>query len=839
MGQPIDSISKERESSVAVLIGLLKKARIRWALLLFISFVGLLAHLASSNQPEIPKDAQHVLKAVERLNQARFPGIVRSNDLRAWLPDKAVSRIEDALHTLSQLNDQLAERGLDSQAIRFFTLGPEYDGLANATRALRSMPPPDSLLRWKAADVDNVLTVIVGLDPGASAQTTIVSQIEVGGTAVVKRTPALAEDLRAIREFAGTIGSDDANAAAASSILEALVIIENELIKLREPFPNWPAGIGVDLAHLSQVLEDWQISELGTAVEIANAQVAAGQLRAGSVSAVGLSIPGIVIKLLLPLLALAIAIDIVLTLAKAHSWARRFMVQQDAAFHVALFPWIPILIFEKRTRATLTSRLLSWVALAIHLAPPAFLVVLIFDAIASPVVAGIAVTAIVATLGCQIQTLSLINRLSSEAPDGVAIAHDLSDPTAELIKTHLERIDVAWTSLMTVSGAVSIFFVAFLFVPSEILGDRSQLGRVADTRTALNEVYEQRFKEHRDTYEEWSETVDDAFHQLTFLQTHFPEDHPAYALSESLNQSPPLLSYPSAKSNFDDIVSEDRASLDQLDHYDINDLIEILYRPNLIDLIDPLEEIKASIRSRPLQQETVNELPEFLADNLKGAGAEPMLVPLYGTVSHTGVTAVTPSVPLPLTYRQWVEKGGFSYRLTPLPERETVDEFYVYMGQKGFTKVAGFDRYVDAYAELDKHLGTLKLNLFGIEIDRRLAATVSPWLIVPLIALLLLRLIVARRAIGWVGSHESCVAILSGSGTTLLSDSGSSRPLMAHASSALFLVFPIFVLGLICWSSSPTTIGLDWSLVAAAVGLLLTILCSKQRMALLRDDTQL
>lgn len=209
------------------------------------------------------------------------------------------------------------------------------------------------------------------------------------------------------------------------------------------------------------------------------------------------------------------------------------------------------------------------------------------------------------------------------------------------------------------------------------------------------------------------------------------------------------------------------------------------------------------------------------------------LKPLYGKLSDTGVSFSSPSPPLPITYRQWVDKGGFAYRLTPLPQRGDVDKFFAYMEDKGFTKVEGFDQYAAAYADFDQQLGTLKLSLFGVEVDRRIAATVASWLIISLMALLLLRLIVARRTVEAIGDQESCATILSATGVTFLNESGNSRPLLAYCVSTLLLAFPLLVLGLIRWTAASTAGLLDWSFMPVIAGVLLVIMCLGQRMALL------
>lgn len=806
----------------------------RWTLLLFISFVGLLANFASTNQPEIPQEAQQVLQSYERLSEARLAETVRSTGFQTWLPKDAIARIEDAQNALNEAKDKLAERGLENRALSFFTLGPEYDGLAGAVRELSAEPPPDNLISWEGSHFDNVITIYAGVDSAVTAQTGIERQTQLGDTAVVEKIPGVADSLQAVKELAEAIGSDEATAAQAETISKALATIETGLDELSKPFAGRPKDAIVDLANISGTMEKWHVSKLVSAIESAKAQVTAGELKAGSISAAGLSIPGVAIKLLLPLLALGIAIDIVLTLAKAVRWTGRHMVQRDAAFHVALFPWIPVLIFGGRSQTGTITKFLSWVALAVHLSPPVLLLALIYSGTGSPVVQTIGTLAITAVLACQIKTLQLIDQLSKQPSDEAVYKLGINDPTADLIKIHLERVDVAWTSLMTISGVASIFFIAFLFVPSELLSDRSQLTKVGGTRAALEVVYEQRFKDHRDTYEAWSKTVNDAFHQLTFMQIHFPEDHPGYALIETLSQKPPLYTYPSAKSNFDDIVTEDRASLNQLDFYDLNDLIELLYRPNLENLNGPLEEIRESIRAHPLPEEAVADLPDFLKISRGSEYTDLPLKLLYGKVAAPGISVNSPTTPLPITYRQWVEKSGFAYRLTPLPVRGKVDNLYAYIGDKGFSKVAGFDRYADAYTLFDKQLGTLKLSLFGVEVNRRLAATVASWLIVALIALLLMRLIVARRAIDGIDDEKSCATILYGTGVTFLNESGNTSSILAYGTSALLLVFPIFVLGLIEWSSTPSSDPLDWSLIAAIVGALLTVLCVGQRMALLR-----
>jgi hypothetical protein len=579
-------------------------------------------------------------------------------------------------------------------------------------------------------------------------------------------------------------------------------------------------------------LEIWQVSNVATGVELAKARVTAGILESGSLSVAGFSIPGVASRLLLPVLALAISIDIILTLLKAVRWVEQSMKNSDAEYHVALFPWIPILVFGGRTQTGALSVLLSSIAAMIHLSPPIILLSLLVGATGSMAATVVAGVAIVSLAGCQVGSLWLISRLSKQSSDIASYRVNLNDPTVDQLKTHFERIDFAWMSLMTISGATSIFLIAFLFVPSELLGDRVELDQLRITRAALEEVYNQRFKEHRDTYSKWSNAVNDSFFELSFMQIHFPEEHPGYRLIEDLSQKPPLITYPSAKSNFDDIVTDDRASISQLDLVDIKDLIELLYRPDFEDLIEPLSLIRDSIKEQPLAEDAMAELPVFLKPLPIKGGEAPMKM-LYGSVSGSGIELGSPSAPLPITYRQEVEKGGFAYRLTPLPVRQRVDDFYEYMVDKGFARVGGFDEFSGAYKEFDKQLGTLKLSLFGVLVDRRVATTVASLIIVPLLALLLLRLIVAIRVVDDLDDQESCATILSATGITFLNDGAQLGATHAMVNSILLLAFPMFVLILIEWSSVSSGNAWPWSAFAIVIGLLLAFLCVRARLILL------
>lgn len=132
MAKQNEPLSKEREKTIEVLIGFLKKARIRWTLLLFICFVGLLANFASNSPPQVPSDALNILRSYERLRDVGLAATTRSSSLQTWLPRDAITRIHDAQHTLSEAKAKLAERGLENQSLEFFTLGAEFDALASA-----------------------------------------------------------------------------------------------------------------------------------------------------------------------------------------------------------------------------------------------------------------------------------------------------------------------------------------------------------------------------------------------------------------------------------------------------------------------------------------------------------------------------------------------------------------------------------------------------------------------------------------------------------------------------------------------------------------------------------
>lgn len=815
-------LSKEREKSISVLIGFLKKARLRWTLVILVSLIGLFAGLVNPSNNVASQDATLLLSHIEALEEARFAQVVRSKHFNTSLPADLIARVESAIETLSDTSNKLDELGTTSTTLEYFTLGSEFSSLTSAVEHLTTSSPPANILEWNS----EILTALISVSNTSSIATgqSLGNQtIQVSNATILTRQSNALLDLNNILIFAETLSEVGQFADLKQSLTTASQSLKSDLDALGKVPPAISSSDATRLVELNQVLENWHTTSVRTASERSLALVTAARLKSGSVSAAGFTIPGVVINLLLPLLALGLAVDLMMILRRATKWAERSMRADDVRHHLRLFPWIPILVVPDAAANDHGGKALSVVAVLVHFLPPLALGYMVITSAEDVLVSIIAMLSVLGLAFVLLIAIRLLIHIPTVGLEEANFYQKLPDPTIDLITIHLERIDVAWTTMMTVSGVVSVFFIAFLFVPSELLFDRSDITKAGATRTQLNSVYEQRLKEHRDTYLAWSKNVADQFHDLTFLSAHLPESHPAYQLAEAMNEKPPLSSYPSAISNFDDIVEEERAALTELDLYDLNDLIEILYRNDMGDLSESVNGIRDALAASPLSKDAMDALPAFVKPVKTTVEEGTVGKPLYGSVANTNPGGVRVEVPLPYPYRFAVEKGGFAYRLQELPDKNDVVHLTALMEEGGLARVSAFDGYAEAYSTFDKELGTLKLQIFGVEIDRRLANMVSVIVINVLLGLLLMRVLIANRVFASIEDTEGRSLLIASTSISFMNGMKSTASFTSVVSGLLVLVFPSCVIAIVVWSSwggasdnSIPTIGLVLSVVLTA-----------------------
>lgn len=815
-------LSKDREKSISVFIGFLKKARLRWTLVILVSLIGLFAGLVSPSSNLASEDATAFLSHIEAIEQERLVREVRSQRFTTSLPADLIARIEGALETLSDASNKLDELGNTNTTLEFFTLGSEFSSLASAVKQLTTSPPPADILDWNS-EVLSGLVSIFDTKSIVSGQSPLNQTIQVSNATILTKQSNALSELETILVFAETLGEEDKFKDVKRSLTVAAQSLKRDLDALGKVSPVISGSDATRLFELNQTLEKWHTTSVRSAYERSLALATAARLDSGSVSAAGITIPGVVINLLLPLLALGLAVDLMMILRRAIRWAARSMRTDDVRHHLRLFPWIPVLMLADAAANDRGGKALSVVAVLTHFLPPLALGYMVLTSADDLLVSIIAMLSVLGLAFVLLIAMRLLIHLPKIGLEEANFDQELPDPTIDLITIHLERIDVAWTTMMTVSGAVSVFFIAFLFVPAELLVDRSDITKAAETRAKLDAVYEQRLKEHRDTYLAWSKKVADQFHELTFLSAHLPENHAAYRLAEAMNEKPPLSSYPSAISNFDDVVEEERAALAELDLYDLNDLIEILYRNDMGDLSEAVNGIRDALAASPLSKDAMDALPAFVKPPKTTVVEGTVGKPIYGSVSNSKPVGIRVDVPLPYPYRVEVEKGGFAYHLQELPDREDVVHLTALMEKAGLAQVSAFDGYKEAYATFDKELGTLKLQIFGVEIDRRLANMASVIIVNVLLGLLLMRVVVANRVFASIEDAGGRSLLIASTSTSFMHGMNDNASIASVVTGLLVLVFPLCVIAIVVWSSwggasdsSLLTIGLLLSAVLTA-----------------------
>ena len=151
-----------------------------------------------------------------------------------------------------------------------------------------------------------------------------------------------------------------------------------------------------------------------------------------------------------------------------------------------------------------------------------------------------------------------------------------------------------------------------------------------------------------------------------------------------------------------------------------------------------------------------------------------------------------------------------------------------YMKKHGLQKVAAFDAYDNAIARFDGALGNVKLKIAGVEIDRQLARSVAPWLIIPLLAILLLRLTVTRRIVASLDDSISTAALLRSTPSSYVDEPhGRTRAAKFRLNGTAQMMPPLLVLVLIAWTPIPAG-EIDWPVGAALIGLALFVLIVRE-----------
>ena len=286
-------------------------------------------------------------------------------------------------------------------------------------------------------------------------------------------------------------------------------------------------------------------------------------------------------------------------------WANAAVPRAAVRDVVPLFPWIPTLTVLKIPRTGIASIATAIAAGLIHFGPSAMLLLLVARHPIYPGVLLLGLVAVGSLFVVQLHTLRLIHSLTTSGADKAAFPSRWNDETNELVASHFERVDHSWSAAVSVSAAISTFFVAYLFVPQSLLGDRTALHDAHATRVAFQTVYDQRFREHRNTFADWCTARCNDYDSLLFLSENLPKDHPAYMIAESALKQAPLATYPFALSNIKDIVLESRANVAELDRADISDAVEVLYRENLDPLPEQIRSIKNALSQQPLDEATL------------------------------------------------------------------------------------------------------------------------------------------------------------------------------------------------------------------------------------------
>lgn len=772
------------EKLVEAFEGYLRYVRRRWTALILVSVVGLIADLAAVEKPSvrnIPPDAGALADVAV---QSDIAGAIHADPFGSWLNEQRIDEIDRIADAIVRVGRQISATGRDARSFEFFSIHPASVGhYRDAASAMREALPPKDIRRWDASQLRDMSVL---LSPQALE-------------------PHLRRDIDEVRADTEALLRSDLS----GDLTNALAALRTDLDRLDRviaeiaPYPATGMAdqdtVGKQLLQLSDLMYKTGFNYVGPLTDATAAERISENLESGSVSVLDFHIPGGILQLVLPWLAVALAFEMCSCLAQARAWSDDRFAGSARADIVSLFPWLPGTIVLRSSASSTDRMLMSGIAVAAMIAPTALLFPLVLGSEGTVFVASIC--ALVLLTWLSLVSLSRFRRLGRATSANTRPSDALEAPEVVSLRQHLNRAATTWTASMTVSTTVSLFFLVIVFVPPELMGNREELALAHRTRDSLAQVYQQRFHDHYEDFAKWCQTACDEFEAVTIVDLQFGDGHPLVSDVKAFVGQEPLHSYAFAVGAVRDLVLESRARFPNLDLGDAKDAIELLYRDSLEPFAMRATQLSRKIATAP--PETTDYLPSFLkspppSDNM--------------------------TVPVPYPYRKYVERDGFVTNLIPLPPRGDAAHFVEFAERRGFVTMAAFDTYVSAFNRFDEAIGLIKLRIAGIDVDRGVAGRVASVAISAIMWLLLVRLFVARRLIQRYaadGYTKRSIVGLPGAMFVVRFRHGRLENLARAFRSGMLIAWPLAVQALVVVSAhiAPEPIS-GWTLISSSLTLL-------------------
>lgn len=614
--------------------------------------------------------------------------VVKINE---WASTHAPDRIWRAR---SQVNDVGMSLGSHGWRARWFVLSNEFGSFESAWQQVHAHPLALRQDTWTASSFKAFASLTLGY----------------------KMQPSEVRDMLAVRaEFsAAAVRPEEAALARTGlSALDQLIATFAELAWTMNPAL---AGAVSDAGQIAASMEKSGFQAYAPFARMVQAEQIRKELATGSLDVIGFSIPGVVVRLLLPVLLLIVSVDLLGTLRRAARPACSLTEQQVLAV-LRGYPWLfTPSAFDGHGNLRRRHRMQASVVILAPIAAACPLVSL------GPV-NGYTLAGIIALTGAAVALLLSVAALAALRGKAASEPIVLESLSVKLASQHFKAGDSALGSLILACAAALPFFLAFLIVPAALQTNGPQLSTAATTRQTLEKVYQQRLLDQSQAYADWCRLACTIWTELSFAKSATPPEHPAYSILSDIVANPIVRNQGPAVANVEDLVTESRARFSDLDPEDVRDVLEVLYRDSFSSLQQQLGVLQRIIAKDPL--------PEGAADYLPDAVKKPPIENM--------------TVPFVMPHRVMIEKGGFAYRLHALPTEAQIKGFLAEMAKLGVTSVEGFDRYQSEMALLETELGKVSLKVAGFAVPRAVARDLTLIIIALLATSLASRLKDCRR----------------------------------------------------------------------------------------------
>lgn len=682
-----------------------KRGRTTWRLLLVVSVAGAIASVSGAPaRQDVPLAAAS--RTAERLAASPLTDVARSDVFRAAL--RPLDRNEDAriMAAVEKVETRLRELGYSSVAFEFFTFRPDLFNYLSQATEYAAEPPPASFLEWGQDDVDAFARLLSDVDlPAEVDASTKAVRSDIRTLLANPRAAPVHDELRHL----------DATLTAFHP--ESVRVQLHGLIADEEVFD----GSG-DLASLGESMRRLGFAKVRPLVDAGHAHTVSSQLTTESVSALGFDVPIAILVIVFPWLGAALSIELVHALRGARAWMTR--LSPEATFTARLFPWL--LLGAATTGRTASAWAIRGFATLVHAAPIVLLSLMVTGADGPPWTSLIGCLGLITLAAAQWFAYRHVRHIPATVTSGVTMPEPGDQELASQLRKHAVGVELEWLSLLGVATAINFFFLVFVLVPPELLGERTALDTARLVRAQLDPIWRQRFIDHEPRFTQWRDSAFPTLQQFAlWVDPRFPNDHPLKRdVSEFANHEP-MHAYVFSVFGVESVV-ESKGGFRELNADSVKDAVEVLYRDDLA----------------PLAQKATALAQLFERNGLAPAVRAALPDPLRKAPPPTMTT------PVPMPYRTFLERGGFATEaLIPLPPRSDADAFAKYLVDRGFATVRGFDEYSEAFRQLDEAIGVNSLKVAGVTVDRRRARQVAMIALLALMVFLLIHLHIARTLI--------------------------------------------------------------------------------------------